>query len=424
MRRSPVGIVPILVAGLVALTAVVAVPPGTAAPSDAGYVALAPARVLETRPGESPTVDGIASNIGLRAAGSTTELQVVGRAGVPNDAAAVVLNVTVTGPQGAGFVTVFPCGDPRPNASSLNYTPGQTVPNAVIAKIGAGGKVCLFVQSATHLLADLTGYSLEPQSVTSDPLVDGLGAGGYQSWGSVLVHGGDWLGGNGVDVLSNGGIGCFNGSTTEPKNACSTSRLIGGFKTYTYQCVELIERLIAARGWGPLITGNASALFRNADSQSFDKHPVGDGYLPVAGDMIVWGGGSLGFGHVAVVEALSGGVVRFVEQNSSPTGRNALSIDGTGRLATYGHLVAIGYLHARANTETQSSTPAAAPLGNLLVVHQGNDLYGKAGLNATYTYLGAIEGKVRIAGNRIAVLTSAGALWAKDTLTGDRKSVV
>ena len=44
----------------------------------------------------------------------------------------------------------------RPN---LNYVAGATVPNAVVVKLGAGGKVCLFVaESATHLIADVNGY--------------------------------------------------------------------------------------------------------------------------------------------------------------------------------------------------------------------------------------------------------------------------
>ena len=89
-----------------------------------------------------------------------TEVVVAGRGGVPTDASAVVLNVTVTGAQAAGFVTVYPCGTPRPNASNLNFATGSTIPNLVIAKVGAGGKVCLFTSAGTHLIADVNGYFL------------------------------------------------------------------------------------------------------------------------------------------------------------------------------------------------------------------------------------------------------------------------
>jgi len=93
-------------------------------------------------------------------------VQVGGRGGVPVDAAAVVLNVTVTEAGAAGFATVFPCGSDRPNASSLNFVTGSTVPNGVISKLGSGsssvGKVCVFVSQATHLVVDVAGYFPAP----------------------------------------------------------------------------------------------------------------------------------------------------------------------------------------------------------------------------------------------------------------------
>ena len=55
-------------------------------------------------------------------------------------------------------MTVYPCGQPTPLASNLNFVPGQTVPNAVISKLGAGGQVCLFTSAASHLVVDAGGY--------------------------------------------------------------------------------------------------------------------------------------------------------------------------------------------------------------------------------------------------------------------------
>ena len=47
----------------------------------------------------------------------------------------------------------------RPLASNLNYVPGQTVPNMVIAKVGDGGKVSLFTNAGTtHLIVDVMGW--------------------------------------------------------------------------------------------------------------------------------------------------------------------------------------------------------------------------------------------------------------------------
>jgi hypothetical protein len=127
-------------------------------PAGSGFESLSPGRLLDSRAGQS-TVDGQFAGIGLRTANSVTELQVGGRGGVPGDADAVVLNVTVTGAEGNGFITVFPCGQPVPTASNLNFVAGDTVPNAVVVKVGVGGKVCLFAaESATHLIADVNGY--------------------------------------------------------------------------------------------------------------------------------------------------------------------------------------------------------------------------------------------------------------------------
>ncbi|MCU1368582.1 MAG: hypothetical protein JWN39_4221, partial [Ilumatobacteraceae bacterium] len=125
--------------------------------ANSGLVPVVPARLLDTRKG-SPTVDGVSAGGGRAAAGSVTEFQVTGRANVPADASAAVLNVTATNEAADGFVTVYPCGQAPPNASNLNFSAGQTIANAVVSKIGALGKVCVFNQTATDLVVDLNGY--------------------------------------------------------------------------------------------------------------------------------------------------------------------------------------------------------------------------------------------------------------------------
>ena len=127
-------------------------------PPLSGYTPANPARIMETRPTEPLTVDGLSHGAGLLPSGTTTELQVGGRAGTPADATIATLNVTVTGPTDPGYVTLFPCGSPRPNASNLNHGRGETIPNLVVTKLGAGGKVCIFNLTATHLVVDLNGW--------------------------------------------------------------------------------------------------------------------------------------------------------------------------------------------------------------------------------------------------------------------------
>ena len=118
----------------------------------------APARVWDSRRPGGRTVDGSHQATGRLAAGAVYELPVAGRAGVPANAATVVLNVTAVGPGADGYVTVFPCGQPLPDASNLNYVQGDIVPNTVIARVGVGGKVCLYTYAATDLLVDVAGY--------------------------------------------------------------------------------------------------------------------------------------------------------------------------------------------------------------------------------------------------------------------------
>src|SRR5215216_4085706 len=108
-------------------------------------------------PGTSAASHAALSPSALQANGQI-ELQVGGVAGVPGDASAVVLNVTATNTSAPGFLTVFPCGQQRPLASNVNYVANQSIPNLVIAKLGVGGKVCIYSMVTTDVVADVAGY--------------------------------------------------------------------------------------------------------------------------------------------------------------------------------------------------------------------------------------------------------------------------
>ena len=84
-------------------------PPPPPPPASPAFVAVSPHRLLDTRLGA-----------GLRSPGSETPVVVLGLGGVPGDAAAVALNVTVTEPNAPGYVTAYPCGVQPPDASNLN----------------------------------------------------------------------------------------------------------------------------------------------------------------------------------------------------------------------------------------------------------------------------------------------------------------
>jgi len=43
--------------------------------------------------------------------------------------------------------------------SNLNFTPGQTVPNTVIAQIGTDGSISIYnALGSTHVIVDITGW--------------------------------------------------------------------------------------------------------------------------------------------------------------------------------------------------------------------------------------------------------------------------
>ncbi len=103
-----------------------------------------------------PTDAPIAS--ALVAAGSSTELQVAGRAGVPDDATAASINFTAVDATDNGYLTAYPCNAKRPTASTLNYRPGANVGNSTIVTLDPDGKVCIYNHSATNVVADIGGY--------------------------------------------------------------------------------------------------------------------------------------------------------------------------------------------------------------------------------------------------------------------------
>ena len=155
------------------------------------YTPVGPARLFDSRIA-APTVDGLGSSGGTRLNGQTTTLQVVGRANVPDGAAAVALNITTTNATAGGFVTVYPCDGLRPNAAQVNFTARTDQATAVFAKLSATGSTCLFTSNPTDLVVDVVGaYPLGASFTPVDPArvletrtdpglatVDGLANGG------------------------------------------------------------------------------------------------------------------------------------------------------------------------------------------------------------------------------------------------------
>ena len=114
-----------------------------------------PERLLDTRIGLGSSTEPVGPD-------RTLQLGVGGRARIPAEATAVVLNVTATNVSGHSFVTVWPSGGDRPGTSNLNLVPGQTIANLVICRLGAGGALSIGNQlAACDVIADALGYFVD-----------------------------------------------------------------------------------------------------------------------------------------------------------------------------------------------------------------------------------------------------------------------
>ncbi|MEZ5234574.1 MAG: DUF1501 domain-containing protein [Acidimicrobiales bacterium] len=132
--------------------AVPAPPPGATAPGE--LVATTPNRRLDTRIGQ-----GVPSP-GPLGAGQAVDVLVAGTGDVPaSGTLAAVMNVTAVVPSSGGYLTVWPTGEERPYASSLNFQPGDVVPNLVVCKVGRKGMVSVYnAAGQTDVVADVVGY--------------------------------------------------------------------------------------------------------------------------------------------------------------------------------------------------------------------------------------------------------------------------
>lgn len=118
------------------------------------YHPVQPTRIVDTRgPVGVPTAAplGAGQTVGVDLTGGTT--------GIPEGASGVVVNTTVTATTGSSYLTVWPSGVARPNASNLNWTAGRTVPNLVSTKVGTGGLTNVFnAAGQAHVIMDLNGW--------------------------------------------------------------------------------------------------------------------------------------------------------------------------------------------------------------------------------------------------------------------------
>ena len=123
------------------------------------YHSLTPCRLADTRNITPPVLSSDA----------TRTFQVQGLCSIPVGVKAVSINITAIRPSGAGFLTLFPTGIPRPTTvSSINFAAGEPgIANGAIVSLAdqATHPQDLSVYAWTgpgagtvHLVLDVTGY--------------------------------------------------------------------------------------------------------------------------------------------------------------------------------------------------------------------------------------------------------------------------
>src|SRR5579872_3616332 len=124
-----------------------------AASSGLRFIAVAPCRVVDTR-GEIGAFGGP-----IMAGGSSRDFAVPSsNCGIPANARAYSLNITVVPSGGLSFLTIWPTGQAQPVVSTLNAFDGRIVANAATVPAGTNGSVSVFVSDASHVVIDINGY--------------------------------------------------------------------------------------------------------------------------------------------------------------------------------------------------------------------------------------------------------------------------
>jgi N-acetylmuramoyl-L-alanine amidase len=110
---------------------------------------ITPTRIMDTRQG----LGGNRINYE-----DTIELKIRGQRSIPTEATSVMVNLTVTNPDTAGYLTVYPCAQVHPGTSNLNFAAHETIPNLTLTKVGINGCLRVDSGSTTDVVADAVGY--------------------------------------------------------------------------------------------------------------------------------------------------------------------------------------------------------------------------------------------------------------------------
>jgi hypothetical protein len=161
------------------------------------------------------------------------------------------------------------------------------------------------------------------------------------AWGTLELGSPNWLGGNGVNVYSNGGNAGYTSDIYASVATPSGNSVKSGMK---WQCVELVNRLYLTKGWiSATWHGNGNQLYANAPT-SLVKEANGSVTYLNPGDVIGLDDG--GAGHAGIVDSISGTSVSIVNQNTGAVYSSATFSKGKIVMNGWADYSVQGVIHA------------------------------------------------------------------------------
>jgi YVTN family beta-propeller protein len=124
------------------------------------FVPVTPCRVVDTRPskgGSGPIPGGTSESF---------TVPQLGGCGIPSNASAYSLNVTVVPTATLGYLTIWPTGAAQPVVSTMNSLDGRFKANAAIVPAGYQGAVSVYASNTTNVILDINGYFTTPGGST------------------------------------------------------------------------------------------------------------------------------------------------------------------------------------------------------------------------------------------------------------------
>ncbi len=135
------------------------------------FISISPSRICDTRQPVGAILANQCDSLpnSTLTAGSTINVTATG---VPTGATAVVINVTATDTSSnGGYLTIWPTGSSRPNASNLNFNAGLTIANRVIVPIDSSDQFSIYnAVGSTDVIVDLNGYFIDSSGTTFIPV--------------------------------------------------------------------------------------------------------------------------------------------------------------------------------------------------------------------------------------------------------------